>query len=69
MLQLLIASCLLITSLLGHTNTLKPIQISVGEWPPFISQSQKHNGFIADLIHDVLQASGYQVTYKSQIPR
>lgn len=53
----------LLSSTLGHTNTVTPINITVGEWPPFISQSQKHNGFIADLLTDVFKAAGYQAKF------
>ena len=41
----------------------KKVQITVGEWPPFISSQQKQNGFIANLIEDVFKASGYQVNF------
>ncbi len=54
--------CLLSTAL-GHTSSVTPIQITVGEWPPFISQNQQDNGFIADLIQDVLEDAGYHATF------
>lgn len=63
MLKLSIATLCLFFSLLGQTNQQKTVQITVGEWPPFISQSQQHNGFIADLINDVFEASGYQAIF------
>jgi len=56
-----LACCLLST--LGHTSSATPIQITVGEWPPFISQNQQDNGFIADLIQDVLEDAGYHARF------
>lgn len=42
----------------------RTLDISVGDWPPFIAQDQKHQGFIAHLIHDVLAAEGYDVRFQ-----
>jgi len=39
------------------------LAIIVGEWPPFITQDQRHNGFIAHLISDVFAEEGYEVNY------
>jgi len=41
----------------------KNIQITVGEWPPFISESQKQNGFITHLIKDILIEAGYTPSF------
>jgi len=43
---------------------LRPLTISVGEWPPYLSNELKHNGVIAHLISDVLADEGYQVSYR-----
>lgn len=56
--SLLATFCLLICTLLQADQ--KPnIKITLGEWPPFITESQHHNGFVAHLIHDVLSDAGY----------
>lgn len=39
------------------------VDISVGDWPPFVAESLPHNGFIAHLISDVFAAAGYQVEF------
>ncbi|WP_166268684.1 substrate-binding periplasmic protein [Marinobacter caseinilyticus] len=39
------------------------LQVSVGDWPPFIAQNQKHHGFIAHLISDIFAAEGYIVSF------
>jgi len=44
-------------------STLKPLTITVGEWPPFITESHNNNGFIADLIQDIFKEAGYMVTF------
>ena len=49
-------------AMLAHSAP-KPIQITLGEWPPFISEYQQHNGFITHLIHDVLSEAGYAPTF------
>lgn len=45
---------------LAYASPATKVSITVGEWPPFISQNLKHNGFIAHLIQDVLSQAGYQ---------
>lgn len=36
------------------------INIAVGEWPPYISEDQKHNGVIAHIITDIFHDIGLQ---------
>lgn len=38
------------------------ITIAVGDWPPYISQDQKHNGVISHIITDVFSDIGIDVT-------
>jgi polar amino acid transport system substrate-binding protein len=63
MLKRIFALLCFLSSTLGHANSITPIEITAGEWPPFISQSQKHNGFIADLITNVFKAADYQANF------
>lgn len=61
--------CILLAALSGATGTnvqaneLKPIQISAGEWPPFLSQSLPGYGSVARLITDVFSEAGYDVEF------
>ena len=41
---------------------LPELQISVGDWPPYLSSELKHNGVIAHLISDLMADEGYRVT-------
>ena len=38
------------------------ITIAVGDWPPYLSQDQKHNGIVAHLITDIFSAIGIDAT-------
>ena len=40
------------------------LQISVGDWPPYLSSELKHNGVIAHLISDVFADEGYRVSFR-----
>ncbi len=40
------------------------IKIAVGEWPPYISKSQKHNGVISHIITDIFDAIGVKATIR-----
>lgn len=57
--MVLLALCLLT----GLTAQARDITISSGGWPPFITEDQKHNGFIAHLISDIFADSGIAVTF------
>lgn len=39
------------------------MKISVGEWPPYISQDQKHNGMVLHLISDIFLDMGIKVSF------
>lgn len=39
------------------------VDISVGDWPPFIDERRPHNGIIAHLISEVFAEAGYTVRY------
>lgn len=58
----------MVLALLGSgsqaNEQLRPLTISVGEWPPYLSSELKHNGVIAHLISDLLADEGYQVSYR-----
>lgn len=40
------------------------ITISVGEWPPFLSEQQRHQGFIAHMIADIFAAEDIEVRFE-----
>jgi polar amino acid transport system substrate-binding protein len=44
-------------------STLIPLQLSAGEWPPFLSESLPHQGVVAHLLSDIFAAAGYQVSF------
>ena len=48
---------------LAFSDELKPLDISVGDWPPFFDQTRPHNGPIAHLISDVFAEEGYRVRF------
>ena len=41
-----------------HVQNQQKITIAVGEWPPYISQDQKHNGVISHMISDIFADIG-----------
>ncbi|WP_252371745.1 transporter substrate-binding domain-containing protein [Pseudoalteromonas sp. S558] len=45
------------------TNNLKTLQISAGEWPPFLSESLPYKGVIAHLITDVFAQANIEVSF------
>lgn len=63
MFRVLFAAFCLFISTLGQADvkTIEQpsVNITLGEWPPFITESQQHNGFVTHLIHDVLSEAGY----------
>ncbi|MFY0664532.1 MAG: transporter substrate-binding domain-containing protein [Natronospirillum sp.] len=54
-----LALCLVINS--AHSRELT---ISTGGWPPFLTEDQRHYGFIAHLISDVFADVGVDVQYE-----
>ena len=46
------------------TAQQKPVTITVGDWPPYISEKQKHDGVIAHLIKDIFADEGIEVTIR-----
>lgn len=42
----------------------RELQISVGDWPPYLSTDQRHNGVIAHIIRDLFAEEGYQVSFR-----
>ncbi|MDP2242917.1 ABC transporter substrate-binding protein [Pseudomonas sp.] len=42
----------------------KALNISVGDWPPYLSADMKHNGVIAHLISDLFADEGYDVRFQ-----
>lgn len=38
------------------------LQLSVGDWPPFLSENLPHQGVVAHLIKDIFADAGYNVT-------
>lgn len=45
----------------GHSQD--KVLISVGEWPPFLTQALPENGLVARLISDVFSEAGYDVSF------
>jgi len=41
------------------------VSISIGEWPPYTSSHQKHNGVIAHIIQDVFSEMGLKVQFQT----
>lgn len=41
-----------------------PLEITAGEWPPYLSRDLPEQGVIAHLIRDLLRAEGYCVQFK-----
>ena len=55
--------CLLLTGS-ALADSRPQLQISVGDWPPYLSSELKHNGVIAHLISDVFADEGYRVSFR-----
>ncbi|MGS0536346.1 substrate-binding periplasmic protein [Pseudoalteromonas sp. SaAl2] len=55
-------SPLLAVPIVANSN-LKTINISAGEWPPFLSESLPHQGAVAHLIRDIYAEAGMQVNF------
>jgi len=52
---------LLVSSTFAQASGDK-IRIAVGEWPPYISKGQKHNGVISHIITDIFSDIGVKAT-------
>ncbi len=50
-------------TLKSHAEDTQQLEITVGDWPPFLDQAQPNNGIIAQLISDILAEEGYQVRF------
>jgi len=61
--NLFVALCLL-PSLAAQANEQRVLNISVGDWPPYLSSELKHNGVIAHLISDLFADEGYRVRFQ-----
>ncbi|MEH8018387.1 transporter substrate-binding domain-containing protein [Rheinheimera muenzenbergensis] len=46
-----------------QAGSLPELQISAGEWPPFLSEHLPHQGVVAHLIRDIFAAAGYKVSF------
>jgi len=60
-----ITKILFICSVLTFSTSpfaLEKISIAVGEWPPYISQDQKHDGVISHIITDIFQEIGIEAS-------
>ena len=42
----------------------RELQISVGDWPPYLSTDQRHNGVMAHIISDLFAEEGYKVNFR-----
>lgn len=60
-----ITKILFLTAVLTFSTSLlalEKISITVGEWPPYISQDQKHNGVVSHIITDVFREIGIEAS-------
>ena len=55
--------CLLIP-LTAPASEPQDLQISVGDWPPYLSSELKHGGVVAHVISDVFADEGYRVSFR-----
>ena len=46
-----------------NQGTLSKLELSVGEWPPFLGENLPKQGLIANLLTDVFIDAGYQVEF------
>ena len=46
------------------TERCTPLEISAGEWPPYLSRDLPEQGVVAHLIRDLFRAEGYCVRFK-----
>lgn len=56
-------ACASILLLMSSMAQARDITISTGGWPPFLTQEQRHNGFIAHLISDIFADAGIKVNF------
>lgn len=56
--------CSLVFGVVINTAHSRDITITTGGWPPFLTEDQRHNGFIAHLISDVFADAGVTVQYE-----
>lgn len=61
--RLCISLCLLLC-LNTQAAERQVLNISVGDWPPYLSADLKHNGVIAHLISDLFADEGYSVRFQ-----
>lgn len=47
-----------------HAFSYESINIAVGEWPPYLSKKQKHNGVVAHMITDIFYDIGIHASIK-----
>lgn len=59
-----ILSFLFLFSYSASLRAQDKITISVGEWPPYISQDQRHNGIISHLISDIFTEMGIDASFQ-----
>ncbi|MES2818373.1 MAG: transporter substrate-binding domain-containing protein [Pseudomonadota bacterium] len=57
------ACLILLAGLTAQASALQELNISVGDWPPYLSTELKHNGVVAHLISDILADEGYQARF------
>ena len=50
---------------LSFTFEKEFVTISIGEWPPYTSINQKHNGVIAHIITDIFKEMGLKVQFQN----
>ena len=56
-------ACLAATTQTAQRASLTELQISAGEWPPFLSEAVPQQGVVAHLIRDIFAEAGYEVTF------
>ena len=60
----LFAALCWLPGLIAQANEQPVLNISVGDWPPYLSTELKHNGVVAHLISDVLADEGYRAEFQ-----
>jgi polar amino acid transport system substrate-binding protein len=57
-------SLLILLSYSAYLQAQEKITIAVGEWPPYISQDEKHNGVVTHIITDIFSDIGIDASIK-----
>jgi polar amino acid transport system substrate-binding protein len=62
--NLFVALLCLLPCAATQASEQRVLNISVGDWPPYLSSEMKHSGVIAHLISDLFADEGYHVEFQ-----